>query len=126
MIELGKKLLPTRKLRARYHIVDRTVDRWVDRGVLPRPIWINGRRYWDEEELEQRERELSRDTTRRVLTAQAQDMVLDTSPFLNHKTAPRRAPEHTSAKSSSTPQSSGHPAAKADRVGASKSRAESA
>ena len=52
-----KKLLPARDVLARYGIVDRTADRWVESGILPDPIRINNRRYWDEEALEQRERE---------------------------------------------------------------------
>jgi len=34
-----------------------TIDRWVASGILPPPIRINHRRYWDEEALEERERE---------------------------------------------------------------------
>ena len=49
------KLLHLRAVCARYGISDRTVDRWVEAGVLPKPIYINGRRYWDAEELGQRD-----------------------------------------------------------------------
>jgi len=43
---------------ARYgDVVDRTIDRWTAAGILPEPLVINRRRYWDEEELERRERE---------------------------------------------------------------------
>jgi predicted site-specific integrase-resolvase len=66
MLTAGKKLLPTRIICARYEIVDRTVDRWVSRGVLPAPLWINGRRYWDEQELERRERDVWRKINRRA------------------------------------------------------------
>ena len=48
--------LPTRALCARYDVVDRTIDRWLARELLPPPIIINGRRYWDEAELEKFER----------------------------------------------------------------------
>lgn len=51
------RLVPTRTVCARYDIVDRTVDRWVEAGELPPPIYIRGRRYWLERELERRERE---------------------------------------------------------------------
>jgi DNA-binding transcriptional MerR regulator len=49
--------LQTRSLCERYDVVGRTIDRWVEQGILPPPIIINRRRYWDEQELEQRERE---------------------------------------------------------------------
>jgi len=42
---------------ARYgDVADKTIDRWVASGILPTPLVINKRRYWDEAELEQRER----------------------------------------------------------------------
>jgi len=42
---------------ARYgDVADKTIDRWTAAGILPRPLVINKRRYWDEAELEQRER----------------------------------------------------------------------
>jgi predicted DNA-binding transcriptional regulator AlpA len=40
---------------ARYSISDRTVDRWVEAGVLPKPVYIQGRRYWSEESLNERD-----------------------------------------------------------------------
>jgi DNA-binding transcriptional MerR regulator len=52
----SKKLLPTRALCERYDIVDRTIDRWVEQGILPAPTIINNRRYWPEDEIEKRER----------------------------------------------------------------------
>lgn len=51
------KQLPTRALCERYSVSDRTIDRWLDAGILPSPIYVNRRRYWLEEELERRERE---------------------------------------------------------------------
>jgi DNA-binding transcriptional MerR regulator len=54
---MSKRLLPIKPLCARYNVVDRTIDRWVESGILPPPLVINKRRYWDEEELEQRERD---------------------------------------------------------------------
>ena len=56
-MERKKRLLPTRDILSRYNVTDRTADRWVAAGILPDPIRINGRRYWDEAELEQRERD---------------------------------------------------------------------
>jgi DNA-binding transcriptional MerR regulator len=54
-------MLPTRLVCERYGITDRTIDRWLGRGILPPPVRINGLRYWRRRELEQRERELKRD-----------------------------------------------------------------
>ena len=51
------RMLPTRLVRKRYGIVDRTINRWVDKGILPEPLRINGLRYWRESQLAQRERE---------------------------------------------------------------------
>ena len=49
--------LPARALCERYSVSDRTIDRWLDAGILPPPVYINRRRYWLEEELERCERE---------------------------------------------------------------------
>jgi DNA-binding transcriptional MerR regulator len=55
---MSKRLLPIRAMCARYgDVADRTIDRWTAAGILPPPLVINHRRYWDEEELERRERE---------------------------------------------------------------------
>jgi predicted site-specific integrase-resolvase len=43
-----------RYLCQRFGIVDRTVDRWIETGVLPQPIYINKRRYFDLQELDER------------------------------------------------------------------------
>jgi predicted DNA-binding transcriptional regulator AlpA len=48
--------LPTRALCERYGITTRTIDRWVEAGVLPQPFRINRARYWDEAELEAADR----------------------------------------------------------------------
>jgi DNA-binding transcriptional MerR regulator len=37
--------------------VDRTIDRWVKAGILPKPMRINRIRYWDEEDIQQLERD---------------------------------------------------------------------
>ena len=52
------RMLPGRLVCARYSVTNRTIDRWLARGILPPPIRINGVRYWREKELAQREREL--------------------------------------------------------------------
>jgi DNA-binding transcriptional MerR regulator len=51
------KKLPARALCERYSVSDRTLDRWTEAGVLPPPMYIRGRRYWDLEQLERLERE---------------------------------------------------------------------
>ena len=48
--------LTSRMLCERYSVVTRTVDRWTAAGILPKPLVINGLRYWDEGEVEERER----------------------------------------------------------------------
>ena len=48
--------LTMRLLCERYGICDRTVDRWTASGILPPPMRINKIRYWDEGEIERRER----------------------------------------------------------------------
>jgi hypothetical protein len=35
-------------------VVDRTIDRWVETGILPQPIYINNRRYFDLQEVDER------------------------------------------------------------------------
>jgi predicted site-specific integrase-resolvase len=52
----GRKLI-CRDLCDRYRVVPRTIDRWVDAGIMPVPMRINKVRYWDEAEIEQLERE---------------------------------------------------------------------
>jgi DNA-binding transcriptional MerR regulator len=54
---MTKRLLPIRAMCQRYgDVSDRTIDRWTAAGILPPPLIIRKRRYWNEEELEQRER----------------------------------------------------------------------
>jgi predicted site-specific integrase-resolvase len=40
----------------RYGVSVRTVSRWVEAGILPTPMYINKRRYFDEGEIEEFER----------------------------------------------------------------------
>jgi predicted DNA-binding transcriptional regulator AlpA len=46
-------LLPTRQVCERYHVTDRTIDRWIQDEALgfPQPIMINKRRYFRERRL---------------------------------------------------------------------------
>jgi predicted DNA-binding transcriptional regulator AlpA len=53
-VPMARKLT-SRALQERYGVVDRTIDRWVESGVLPQPMRINKIRYWDLEEIEARD-----------------------------------------------------------------------
>jgi hypothetical protein len=57
MSEADERLLPTRAVRARYNKTDRSILRWERTGVLPPPVWINGRKFWRLSDLERLERE---------------------------------------------------------------------
>ena len=41
-------LVSARRLAERYERSTRTIDRWVEVGVLPPPIYIRGRKFWPE------------------------------------------------------------------------------
>jgi predicted DNA-binding transcriptional regulator AlpA len=51
--ETHSHLLSARTVRERYGVTGRTLDRWLTRPSLafPRPIRINGRKYWYEADL---------------------------------------------------------------------------
>jgi DNA-binding transcriptional MerR regulator len=49
--------LTTGMLCARYNVCARTITRWVEDGILPVPDVIRGRRYFDELQVEERERQ---------------------------------------------------------------------
>jgi DNA-binding transcriptional MerR regulator len=44
---MTKKLMSSRALSERYGVACRTIDRWLEDKILPPPIVINRRRYWD-------------------------------------------------------------------------------
>lgn len=50
--QVKKRLRGVRFLCERYGRSDRTIDRWVELGIIPRPQYINGYKYWDEGELD--------------------------------------------------------------------------
>ena len=52
----GGALLPARKLAERYDICTKTVDRWVETGILPDPVRIRGRKYWPADTEPRRDR----------------------------------------------------------------------
>jgi hypothetical protein len=49
----SRSKLPTKKVSERYQVADRTIARWQDDPALafPAPMVVNGRKYWDEDEL---------------------------------------------------------------------------
>jgi DNA-binding transcriptional MerR regulator len=49
--------LTKRMVAERYSVSERTIDRWTEAGILPQPDRINKRPYYDEDGIEQRERE---------------------------------------------------------------------
>jgi predicted DNA-binding transcriptional regulator AlpA len=55
---MAKRLIPIRAVSQRYHRTVRTIDRWIEQGILPPPVRLTekGPRYLDEDELEERER----------------------------------------------------------------------
>jgi hypothetical protein len=65
----AKRLVSSRGVTARYGDISlRTLDRWIARGVVPKPDRvIAGRRYWHWESLEQADR---RNTAEAGATAQ--------------------------------------------------------
>ena len=58
------RLLPSRLVCERYHIVDRTLDRWIRDEALgfPQPVMINKRRYFRELALRDWERKRANKT----------------------------------------------------------------
>jgi hypothetical protein len=49
------KFVHVKHLCERYKRSDRTIDRWIESGELPKPSYIRGLRYWNEEDLDQRD-----------------------------------------------------------------------
>jgi hypothetical protein len=55
-----KRLRPISSVASRYGVSHKTIERRVESGVLPRPVYISGLRYWDEVELDEADRALPR------------------------------------------------------------------
>ena len=55
--KFGRRRLTARLVAEKYGVCGETVNRWIKAGILPPPLWINGVRYFDEAELENRDRE---------------------------------------------------------------------
>ncbi len=53
-----RQRLKARMVCERFNVVDRTLDRWVadPRLGFPQPLYVNGRRYFDLDEIEAWER----------------------------------------------------------------------
>jgi hypothetical protein len=51
-----KRLLSTKALCTRWDRTDRSIDRYIALGIIPPPLWISGRRFWPEEQIEAVER----------------------------------------------------------------------
>jgi predicted DNA-binding transcriptional regulator AlpA len=47
-----KRYIPMKPVARRYSRDPRTIDRWVQEGVFPPPIYIQKRRLWSEEALD--------------------------------------------------------------------------
>ncbi len=58
------KKLPTAAVAARYGKTPKTLDRWVETGIIPRPQYINGYKFWDEAELDASDRARDQGTPR--------------------------------------------------------------
>ncbi|MDJ0613984.1 MAG: hypothetical protein QNJ29_09925 [Rhizobiaceae bacterium] len=41
----------SRHLQERYQVTDMTIWRWVQNGLLAKPLYINRQRYWTEDQL---------------------------------------------------------------------------
>jgi DNA-binding transcriptional MerR regulator len=48
--------LSTSATARRFGVSNRSIDRWLANGIFPKPIRINGRKYWAVRDLEQFER----------------------------------------------------------------------
>jgi predicted DNA-binding transcriptional regulator AlpA len=48
-----KRYLPIKPVAHRYGKSPRTIDRWVQTGDLPPPVYIQQRRFWSEEVLDE-------------------------------------------------------------------------
>ena len=44
-------LISLTELTRRFRVLDTDLDTWCKEGILPEPLWINGRRYWQSDQL---------------------------------------------------------------------------
>ena len=57
--------LSTSATARRFGVSNRSIDRWLANGIFPKPIRINGRKYWAVRDLEQFERKHGNEAQRR-------------------------------------------------------------
>jgi predicted DNA-binding transcriptional regulator AlpA len=53
----SERLLPMGQMRKRYGVSDRTIDRWLETGILPQPVRMGQTRFWRLSDLEKIERD---------------------------------------------------------------------
>jgi predicted DNA-binding transcriptional regulator AlpA len=54
---MSRKFLNARAVSTRYSgVSSRTIDRWIESGALPEPIYIQGQRYWPEDQLDEHDK----------------------------------------------------------------------
>lgn len=46
-------LVSLTELTRRFRVLGTDLDTWCKEGTLPEPLWINGRRYWQSDQLNQ-------------------------------------------------------------------------
>ena len=46
-------LVSLTELTRRFRVLDTDLDTWCKEGILPEPLWINSRRYWQSDQLNQ-------------------------------------------------------------------------
>ena len=44
-------LVSLTELTRRFRVLDTDLETWRKEGILPEPLWINGRRYWQSDQL---------------------------------------------------------------------------
>jgi hypothetical protein len=70
-LNLDRNLTTCRALCARYNVVPKTITRWIEAGILPQPMWINKRRYWDLAQLDAFDRDRMKDAQQQQIESAA-------------------------------------------------------
>ena len=45
--------VPSNLMTKRFRVLDTHLETWVKEGVLPAPVWMNGRRHWESNQINQ-------------------------------------------------------------------------